>query len=385
MLKEYYENQNSIVEERFHLDDELSKQILSTARDPVCLNIINCLSKDPPIECSYCQQVLCSQCKNKILQNDRKCPQCREKFIPKKLNRNLKCILETLRVKCQFSLNGCNELLSFERLAEHEQECEYQGASCPSSCGFCGLIKDLFLHKKECELEIVNCKHQDCKFSDCKKDISNHERKCAHKINSKGKIFNFSNLLILGYKKILQRFEDSKDNIEEQKSQKNEKDIIPSERTNNEIFPFRDRTNIISKPQTFSSVEKNNDNAFLKCQYEACNYTDNNKNVIEFHETHCIFKTKLCPHQSKGCNFKGSKYHIASHISTCNYKYNEIRSNPIGLGVNPRHLDSSNIDSNSDSPSIFIRENLNVRSRNEYLRNVSSHRNLNKENVFKLP
>ena len=380
MLKEYYENQSSIVEERFYLDDDLSKQILSTVRDPVCLNIINCLAKDPPIECSYCQQLLCSHCKNKILENDRRCPQCRERLIPNKINRNLKCILETLKVKCQFNLNGCIELLSFERLVQHEQECVYQGASCPLGCGFCGLIKDLLIHKKECELEMVNCKYQNCKFFDCQKDISNHEKKCSHKTNnSKGKIFIFYNLILLGYKKILQRF---KDKIEEQKSQKNEKDLIPSERTYNEIFPFRDRTNIISKPRTFSSVENNNDNAFMKCQYEACNYTDNNKNMIEFHETHCIFKTKSCPYHSKGCNFKGSKCHIASHISTCNYKYNEIKSNLNGLGVNSRHLNSSNIDTNS---SIFISQIFNVRSRNEYLRNVGSHRNINKENVFKLP
>ena len=185
MLKEYYENLSSIIEERFYLEDDLSKQILSTARDPVCLNIINCLSKNPPMECSHCQQVFCSQCKDKLLISDSKCPQCREILNPKKLNRNLKCILENLRVKCQFNLNGCAQLLSFERLVYHEEECQYKGTSCELSCGFYGLVKDLSKHKRECDLAFVNCKYKSCQYSVCRKEIANHEKQCMYKTDSK--------------------------------------------------------------------------------------------------------------------------------------------------------------------------------------------------------
>ena len=136
-----------------------------------------------------------------------------------------------------------------------------------------------------------------------------------------------------------------------------------------EKFIFKDRTNIFLKGQIFS----NNNNGLMKCKYEACNYTDININVIEFHQTHCIFKAKSCVYRSKKCNFIGDKHDV-------NYELNGGRSNVIDLEMKANYLELSNVISVCDS-----RESFQVKSRYPFVKKMNSRRNSNKENIFRLP
>ncbi len=87
-----------------------------------------------PVACSTCENSFCADCMrtwtNK--QNSSKqvtCPfNCafREKRAPPILN----SLLSKLQIYCAYAPNGCDEVLSYDGLEKHEQECQYERTPC---------------------------------------------------------------------------------------------------------------------------------------------------------------------------------------------------------------------------------------------------------------
>lgn len=105
-----------------------------------------------PVE-TQCGHTFCQQCiKQWINQNNNSCPQCRQQLANKRkrnsrnnnnsidesvmfweTNRNFVNLINDLKIKCDFVLKGCNEVLELGLLSDHLEKCDY------NYCKTCGL------------------------------------------------------------------------------------------------------------------------------------------------------------------------------------------------------------------------------------------------------
>ena len=87
-----------------------------------------------PMECNSCENCFCMGCLQKWLRESGMCPfKCEGdpdfKMKPHKIIRNM---LSVLKLKCKNALNGCNQILDYEKLEIHEEvECEHEYYDCP--------------------------------------------------------------------------------------------------------------------------------------------------------------------------------------------------------------------------------------------------------------
>jgi len=120
-----------------------------------------------PLQCRGSEVVLCKECYDEWAKPNQ-CPQNCEKPEYKSPSKITMKLFPEVRVACRYKENGCLQIVSFDSLGMHGQECGF----CEVKCPFClngFLRKDLKEHEKLCEHEDYTCKV-------CKKVVNKKEQ-----------------------------------------------------------------------------------------------------------------------------------------------------------------------------------------------------------------
>ncbi|XP_033745908.1 uncharacterized protein DDB_G0287625-like [Pecten maximus] len=134
------------------------------APDP---DLICCICQcvlDSPME-SPCRHVFCKICIETWLANHHNCPTCRRSLRTRRLKPVLPLVqnmINRLQMSCDFSINGCKEILILEQYDSHLKVCDYEKLKCRfSKCGIELLRKDLSEHEEElCKFREKKCNKQ---------------------------------------------------------------------------------------------------------------------------------------------------------------------------------------------------------------------------------
>ena len=123
--------------------------------------------------CSICQGVLknprtcenkehpfCLSCISQHLRNSHTCPECREHLTPETLKdppRFLKNTLSELKIKCDYTEQGCPVYVQLENLQNHVDQCEFAPVMCGNEgCGTVVNKIDKKKHERDlCEFRIA--------------------------------------------------------------------------------------------------------------------------------------------------------------------------------------------------------------------------------------
>ena len=151
-----------------------SKSYLSQAEKILC-KICSCVPINL-IQCSKCETLFCKEC----IKNQEKCKNCKEKFIPKTIDKTLIKVINEMKIYCPYKNNGENDThkIKLYEYQNHLLNCELADYKC-LTCK--KVIKE---NKKECIKHCLNCGYSDIKCSFCKKEIKlykkkEHENKCG--------------------------------------------------------------------------------------------------------------------------------------------------------------------------------------------------------------
>ncbi len=112
-----------------------------------------------PKACKNCETPYCSTCiKNRQAETSEtiQCPNTCSGFVERKCPVAILYILKKLEVKCRNTIYGCNEILPYNSLETHEEECIYRQKIC-SGCEKKFAKKDLQEHHSTCSSVALTC------------------------------------------------------------------------------------------------------------------------------------------------------------------------------------------------------------------------------------
>ena len=181
-------NQINNIETKLFLKD--FAEIVQEIECPICLQFpLN------QIQCLHCSKIFCREC-----QKNEKCPNCRNDFRPKELDRTLKNIIDKLLLKCRncekhkkitklkvseyinhlyvcdysdYQCLFCKKIIqnSRQKCYEHAHFCGYSD----SYCTYCSKCVKLYIkkeHEIKCAEEMIPCQFCNIKFE--RKRMDNH-------------------------------------------------------------------------------------------------------------------------------------------------------------------------------------------------------------------
>ena len=102
----------------------------------ICCDIFN-----EPVFSPCCRQTYCKDCINHWLIEHNTCPNDRKSLTPKDLSsppRVLINLLNKLKIKCDFHVNGCETVTSLTDLAQHKERCDFNPFRKCINCGLNG-------------------------------------------------------------------------------------------------------------------------------------------------------------------------------------------------------------------------------------------------------
>lgn len=162
--------------------------ILNELLCPICF----CLLWKPR-SCSTCQHLFCYQCIQTWLnENINTCPLCRSLYEEKLAPPLIQSVLSHYSIRCRNSSFGCQGILSYDCLEQHENlECKYLTKKC-SICEQFILEVDLKEHKNSCKPLVMQCPF--CQYSIKTELFDYHYEACLSKhTNVYDESFDFSN------------------------------------------------------------------------------------------------------------------------------------------------------------------------------------------------
>jgi len=205
--------------------------------------------------CEICKNLQCDSCFEKMKEKGLTCSMCHNELKLVNLDKNTQNLLNKVKLKCLYFNKGCPELISFEKIKYHIEDCEYKDKALKENafCKYCKVefkIDDFYNHiynKEECfknieellnekdnvikakenEVELYNEKHME-KVSNLLEELSEKD----DKLNKLTNIFDENKVIS---KKLDEQIEicNSKDSIIQQLSKFNEE--ITENSNNNQI------------------------------------------------------------------------------------------------------------------------------------------------------
>jgi len=156
------------------VDLEKQEKLLPVLKCKICLNILL-----NPYDCSKCGNTFCYACINKLKESMRKCPfGCIDyEIMPSSFA--IKKFLEQLKFTCLNKENGCNEIIPYNSLVQHDKNCNYINATCPNNqCGMKIQWNLLNNHiQNECLYTLFECNKCHLKLN--RKEYSAHNKICG--------------------------------------------------------------------------------------------------------------------------------------------------------------------------------------------------------------
>ena len=125
----------------------------------ICLDILL-----NPICCRNCKKKYCENCisRNRINNNQNKCPNCRQNFEILEIDHTTKDILNDIKLKCYFFNEGCKEKLIYDSFIKHINSCKkgkYKYKCNTKNCGFISNLDDMIAHLDKCGLSLIKCEY----------------------------------------------------------------------------------------------------------------------------------------------------------------------------------------------------------------------------------
>ena len=163
------------------------ENLLQILKCKICLNILL-----NPYDCSKCGNTFCYSCINKLKESNKKCPfGCTDyEIMPSSFA--IKKFLNQLQFQCLNKENGCNEIISYNNIEQHDKNCEYINSICPNNqCGIkvpWNLLKNHI--ENECLYTLYEC--DKCHLKLNRKEIESHDKLC----NVINKQFDKDNIII---------------------------------------------------------------------------------------------------------------------------------------------------------------------------------------------
>ena len=155
------------------VDLEKQEKLLPVLKCKICLNILL-----NPYDCSKCGNTFCFSCINRLKESMKKCPfGCIDyEIMPSSFA--IKKFLEQLKFICLNKDNGCNEIISYNNLEQHDKNCNYINATCPNNqCGIKIKWNLLDNHiQKECLYTLFECSKCHLKLN--RKEYLEHNKIC---------------------------------------------------------------------------------------------------------------------------------------------------------------------------------------------------------------
>ena len=156
------------------IDLEKHEKLLPVLKCKICLNILL-----NPYDCSKCGNTFCYSCINKLKESMKKCPfGCSDyEIMPSSFA--IKKFLEQLNFTCNNKENGCNEIISYNNLEQHDKNCNYINAICPNNqCGIKIQWNLLNNHlQNECLYTLFECPK--CHLKINRKEFMPHTKICG--------------------------------------------------------------------------------------------------------------------------------------------------------------------------------------------------------------
>ena len=169
------------------IDLDKYENLLQILKCKICLNILL-----NPYDCSKCGNSFCFSCINKLKESDTKCPfGCTDyEIMPSSFA--IKKFLNQLHFSCLNKENGCNEIISYNNIEQHDKNCEYINSICPNNQ--CGMKLPWHLLKNhlqnECLYTLFECEKCHLKLS--RKELETHNKLC----NAINKEFENNNVIM---------------------------------------------------------------------------------------------------------------------------------------------------------------------------------------------
>ena len=153
-----------------------SEKISETIICTICKNILL-----NPHTCDECLNTFCQICITKITKEKKTCV-CGQN--EEKIKKAPKLILDMLSKKRFFCYNkkeGCEKILEYEKIQNHEKTCEFRLVNCKNkNCQILKKTSEISKHENSCEFNIITCKF--CKNKIIQKQKKTHEQNCDESI-----------------------------------------------------------------------------------------------------------------------------------------------------------------------------------------------------------
>ena len=156
------------------IDLDKYENLLQILKCKICLNILL-----NPYDCSKCGNSFCFSCINKLKESDKACPfGCTDyEIMPSSFA--IKKFLNQLHFTCLNKENGCNEIISYNNIEQHDKNCEYINSICPNNQ--CGKKLPWYLLKNhlqnECLYTLFEC--EKCHLKLNRKELEPHNKLCS--------------------------------------------------------------------------------------------------------------------------------------------------------------------------------------------------------------
>ena len=155
------------------IDLDKYENILQILKCKLCLNILL-----NPYDCSKCGNTFCYSCINKLKESNKKCPFGCTDYEIAPSSFAIKKFLNQLKFSCLNKENGCNEIISYNNIEQHDKNCEYINSFCPNNqCGVkipWNLLKNHI--QNECPYTLFECDKCHMKLS--RKELESHNKLC---------------------------------------------------------------------------------------------------------------------------------------------------------------------------------------------------------------
>ena len=155
------------------INKEAISSFIELIKCKLCFNVlIN------PFDCESCGNTFCYECINNLRVNNKQCLFKCENFQIKQASLGITSLLSTLTFECLNKESGCNTIIPYLDVNNHDKECQYQTAICPNfKCNRSIKRQLLEYHiRKECNYTLFKC--DNCEINFIRADYVQHVKNC---------------------------------------------------------------------------------------------------------------------------------------------------------------------------------------------------------------
>ncbi len=145
----------------------------------ICFNILN-----NPYDCSKCGNSFCYNCISQLVNENKPCPFKCEQYSIKPSSFSIMSYLAKLSFTCLNKANGCNDIIPYSNVVDHDKNCKFFYTKCPNvQCSMKLKWTLIESHlKNECPFTLFKC--DKCGIDFYRDDINEHVKNCNSIMNS---------------------------------------------------------------------------------------------------------------------------------------------------------------------------------------------------------